>query len=489
MTSRSLVRRSDESDEDDADAGAARGHGRRRRRRAMPSSGSARAAARRSSVGALEAARAARSADGLHRLRPRVRARRRSPTTRSCVPVGAEVMAGSTRLKAGTAQKLVLNMVSTISMIRLGKTYGNLMVGVDAARTRSSGRGSARSSRRRPARLQVEQAADAAGRCDGSDRRSSCDRRGRSLGRGAESCGARWNTEARRPRSARRRADRARRRRGRRRPDRRLRPAVGERPRDRLARLRRPAGERLRRRRLPRHRRGRVRARRRRPARDGRHGVPADADHGARGAARRRARRDPRRRTRPADPRRARRRPVPLAPAARDASSLRAPRPGPGPARASARGRARPAVSRWRPSSRGARPRRHARRARRSPSRPATPTRAPRKRTRRSTAASRTVTHLFNAMRPFTHRDPGVAGAALARRGRRRPDHPRRRPPRPRHGAHGLAGGRRPPRARHRRGRRRRGQRDGSYRLGDVSVEVRDGVVRRDATASSPAAC
>ena len=47
-----------------------------------------------------------------------------------CVPVGAEVIAGSTRLKAGTAQKLVLNMVSTISMIRLGRTHGNLMAGV-----------------------------------------------------------------------------------------------------------------------------------------------------------------------------------------------------------------------------------------------------------------------------------------------------------------------------------------------------------------------
>ncbi len=48
------------------------------------------------------------------------------------VPVGAEVLAGSTRLKAGTAQKLVLNMISTISMIRLGKTFGNLMVDVQA---------------------------------------------------------------------------------------------------------------------------------------------------------------------------------------------------------------------------------------------------------------------------------------------------------------------------------------------------------------------
>ncbi len=43
---------------------------------------------------------------------------------------GPEVLTGSTRLKAGTAQKLVLNMLSTGVMIRLGKTYGNLMVNV-----------------------------------------------------------------------------------------------------------------------------------------------------------------------------------------------------------------------------------------------------------------------------------------------------------------------------------------------------------------------
>jgi N-acetylmuramic acid 6-phosphate etherase len=46
------------------------------------------------------------------------------------VVVGPEFIAGSTRLKAGTAQKLVLNTISTISMIRLGKTFGNLMVDV-----------------------------------------------------------------------------------------------------------------------------------------------------------------------------------------------------------------------------------------------------------------------------------------------------------------------------------------------------------------------
>ena len=49
------------------------------------------------------------------------------------VVVGPEFLAGSTRLKAGTAQKLVLNTISTISMVRLGKTYGNLMVDVVAA--------------------------------------------------------------------------------------------------------------------------------------------------------------------------------------------------------------------------------------------------------------------------------------------------------------------------------------------------------------------
>jgi N-acetylmuramic acid 6-phosphate etherase len=46
------------------------------------------------------------------------------------VAVGPELLSGSTRLKAGTAQKLVLNTISTVSMIRLGKTYGDLMVGV-----------------------------------------------------------------------------------------------------------------------------------------------------------------------------------------------------------------------------------------------------------------------------------------------------------------------------------------------------------------------
>lgn len=48
------------------------------------------------------------------------------------VSTGPEVITGSTRLKAGTAQKMILNMLSTASMIKLGKTYGNLMVDVKA---------------------------------------------------------------------------------------------------------------------------------------------------------------------------------------------------------------------------------------------------------------------------------------------------------------------------------------------------------------------
>ena len=46
---------------------------------------------------------------------------------------GPEVIAGSTRMKAGTSQKLILNMLSTATMIRLGKVYGNLMVDVSVS--------------------------------------------------------------------------------------------------------------------------------------------------------------------------------------------------------------------------------------------------------------------------------------------------------------------------------------------------------------------
>lgn len=50
-----------------------------------------------------------------------------------CVNVGPECLTGSTRMKSGTAQKLVLNMLSTAAMIKMGKVYQNLMVDVNAS--------------------------------------------------------------------------------------------------------------------------------------------------------------------------------------------------------------------------------------------------------------------------------------------------------------------------------------------------------------------
>ena len=52
------------------------------------------------------------------------------------MPTGAEVLSGSTRLRAGTATKLALNMISTACMVRMGKAYKNLMVDVRATNTK-----------------------------------------------------------------------------------------------------------------------------------------------------------------------------------------------------------------------------------------------------------------------------------------------------------------------------------------------------------------
>ena len=55
--------------------------------------------------------------------------KRRPPVDIQIAPqVGPEILTGSTRMKAGAATKLVLNMITTGAMIRCGKTYGNLMV-------------------------------------------------------------------------------------------------------------------------------------------------------------------------------------------------------------------------------------------------------------------------------------------------------------------------------------------------------------------------
>ena len=71
-----------------------------------------------------------RLAHHLRHLRSRPPSCRRSWISPSRPAVGAEVIAGSTRLKAGTATKLVLNTLTTGAMVRIGKTYGNLMVDV-----------------------------------------------------------------------------------------------------------------------------------------------------------------------------------------------------------------------------------------------------------------------------------------------------------------------------------------------------------------------
>jgi len=82
------------------------------------------------------------------------------------VVVGPEVVSGSTRLKAGTAQKLVLNTISTVAMIRLGKTFGDLMVDVRASNDKLAAR--ARRVVREAAGVSDEQAQEALAAADGS---------------------------------------------------------------------------------------------------------------------------------------------------------------------------------------------------------------------------------------------------------------------------------------------------------------------------------
>ena len=58
-----------------------------------------------------------------------------------CVNTGPEIITGSTRMKAGTATKMILNMISTTTMIKLGKVYGNLMVDLMAVNRKLIDRG------------------------------------------------------------------------------------------------------------------------------------------------------------------------------------------------------------------------------------------------------------------------------------------------------------------------------------------------------------
>ena len=262
---------------------------------------------------------------------------------------GAEVLAGSTRMKAGTAQKLVLNTISTVTMIRLGRTYGNLMVDVVATNAKLRARArrtvalaTERLRRRRSTRRSLPRSGDAKvaivsllSGLDADDARRAARGRGRSdparaggrMRLGVEAAVVdgvllQGDVEIADGKIA----------------------AVGarrRRQRDRDPRPRRPPGERIRRRRLRRCGRGRLPASRRGAARVRGDRLPADADHRARGRARGRARRDPGRAGRPAHHRRAPRGPVPLAGPARRAPALGAPRSGSRAARAPARGGSR----------------------------------------------------------------------------------------------------------------------------------------------------
>jgi N-acetylmuramic acid 6-phosphate etherase len=80
---------------------------------------------------------AVREARRLHALTVAITSRRASPLAEAAelavVPdTGPEVVLGSTRMKAGTAQKLVLNALSTAVMVRLGRVYSNLMIEMPA---------------------------------------------------------------------------------------------------------------------------------------------------------------------------------------------------------------------------------------------------------------------------------------------------------------------------------------------------------------------
>ena len=407
------------------------------------------------------------------------------------VVVGPEVIAGSTRMKAGTAQKLLLNTISTVTMVRLGKTYGNLMVDVVAsnAKLRES-----RPERRRDR----DRRARGGGRC-----------RARGLWRRRQ---GRDRLAARRPRR-RRSASEARRRRRRRAPCARggsgavrlgVEAAIVE-------------GELLRGDievadgkivsvGLAPKRGGGIAApgfvdlqvngyagvdfaaadaagyatRRRGAARGRRHRVPADPDHRARGrAARRVAGGAAGRAGGSAHPRRPPRRPVPLA----GAGSARIPRPrGAIPTQSCSNGCSRQARCRYMtlaPELPGALELvdlLHARGIVVSCGHTdATAAEA-------HAAFDRgvgTVTHLFNAMRPLGHRDPGIAGAALVR------DDVIVQVILDGHhlaagdGSARLADRRGPRRARHGRDRGCRHRRDDSTRLSGIDVEIRDGIARR----------
>ena len=122
-----------EAAEDDEVEGAQDIAAAQRRPGATQSSRSRRAVRTPYALGAAHAASERRRADGRASSAPDDSKLGRLADHEVVAVVGPEVIAGSTRMKAGTAQKLVLNTISTVTMVRLGQTFGNLMVDVVAS--------------------------------------------------------------------------------------------------------------------------------------------------------------------------------------------------------------------------------------------------------------------------------------------------------------------------------------------------------------------
>ena len=81
--------------------------------------------------GALKTAAQRGARTALICFNPTLKRRAKVPHLILAPDIGPEVLTGSTRLKAGTATKLILNCITTLAMVRLGKVAGNLMVDVD----------------------------------------------------------------------------------------------------------------------------------------------------------------------------------------------------------------------------------------------------------------------------------------------------------------------------------------------------------------------
>ena len=86
--------------------------------------------------GALEQAKSAGAYSALICFNPEMKKARTAARTTIAPNIGPEILTGSTRLKSGTATKLILNMITTLAMVRIGKVMGNRMVDLNPSNTK-----------------------------------------------------------------------------------------------------------------------------------------------------------------------------------------------------------------------------------------------------------------------------------------------------------------------------------------------------------------